>query len=565
MSEPERSAFEGNTKAPILVAQINGSKRAAGDSAEERTDLRESYFANLRGKEKIMKRKTLKKLMIVVLAVITTMAMSATAFAGSITINPANSGKTYTAYQILKYNDGKYYLPKSVTTDSDLYKLLDDTDKCNLDFHDEGSGENLIHVVDSDSLPSTDTAKKEFINILTANKQTIINNALETSETATGSSDSTPSTAVIDNTVSGETLSVGYWYIDTNSGSIAIINKNDQDITVGDKNSIDIDKQVTGGNPSGYQGVGTKNDGDKVDNSASVGDTLTYKVKLTVNKDMSKFIFYDKLSTGLQLQKDSWAVYVGDPENGGTAMDSDYYTVTTPSVPSPVQTDAIYTGTGNKINLQIDMTNYLSQIPASEYTKDIYVTYNVKITEAARKLNNVDNTATLQYGNDTETISDKTVTDLFGFKVKKVDKNGTTLNGAKFKLYASDKSTVVIGETSGTDGIFTFQGLKAGTYYLKETVAPTDSDGNTYQLLDGYIKVEISSTGTVTAYDTDETTALDVDSSGTLPIFNVTNYKKGELPTSGGIGTTMFYIIGGLLVAGAVAALVIRKKKSLAE
>lgn len=100
---------------------------------------------------------------------------------------------------------------------------------------------------------------------------------------------------------------------------------------------------------------------------------------------------------------------------------------------------------------------------------------------------------------------------------------------------------------SAEDGTFNVKGLDAGTYYLKETNPPT-----------GYsacpdTKIVISATH-------DE---YNVNLSGDSNLTNdIVNKKAGgiTLPSTGGIGTTIFYVVGGGLMVAAIVLLVTKKR-----
>ena len=106
----------------------------------------------------------------------------------------------------------------------------------------------------------------------------------------------------------------------------------------------------------------------------------------------------------------------------------------------------------------------------------------------------------------------------------------------EYQISGAD-STVVVADATGKA---TFEGLKAGTYYLEEVAAPTG-----YNLLADPIKVVISATG-VSAYANQEAA--------------VANNTGVELPSTGGMGTTIFYTVGGILMAGAAILLITKKK-----
>jgi LPXTG-motif cell wall-anchored protein len=146
--------------------------------------------------------------------------------------------------------------------------------------------------------------------------------------------------------------------------------------------------------------------------------------------------------------------------------------------------------------------------------------------------------------------------------------NGFIKSWSKEKT-AANAATV----TSGTDGKFVLKGLQHDLEYkLEETVAPQD-----YNKLAEPIPFKISATiSSNEAADTATLSALSIIVSGTttnttsdahtgIVTANVENAKGSVLPTTGGIGTTMFYVIGGILVAGAAILLIVRKRMSMEE
>lgn len=136
--------------------------------------------------------------------------------------------------------------------------------------------------------------------------------------------------------------------------------------------------------------------------------------------------------------------------------------------------------------------------------------------------------------------------------------------------------TKTVVATSGPDGIIKFEGLMAGTYTISETKVP-----------DGYTKAEdvtlnitwtAPTTGTdCTWYFGNETTGNVVDTDGvitnntqftapdashTVYETNIVNVPGSLMPSTGGIGTTIFYVLGGLMVAGAGILLVTKRRMS---
>ena len=104
-------------------------------------------------------------------------------------------------------------------------------------------------------------------------------------------------------------------------------------------------------------------------------------------------------------------------------------------------------------------------------------------------------------------------------------------------------------------GFSEIQGLKAGTYYLEEVQAP---DG--FNKIAGRIAININDNGLATIDNKEG--SLVVDSTDGTRAFAIVNNTGAELPSTGGIGTTIFYVVGGILMLGAAVILVTRKKVS---
>ena len=229
---------------------------------------------------------------------------------------------------------------------------------------------------------------------------------------------------------------------------------------------------------------------------------------------------------------------------------------------------------------------------------EIKVTFTAKLNEKAVIGNpgNV-NEMKLKYSNNPndntskgETPWDKVVVFTYKLDTTKVDGTDTTkvLKDAEFKLYRKNSSNTneyvkvendkVTGWTtneneasvlkSGEDGKFVVKGLDDGTYYLKETKAPSE-----YNLLTSDIKLEIKAAttngqnwnGTDNALTDIQIKVNDgAPTSGTNGTVSTTveNKKGSLLPSTGGIGTTIFYVIGGILMVGAGVILVSRRRRS---
>ena len=218
--------------------------------------------------------------------------------------------------------------------------------------------------------------------------------------------------------------------------------------------------------------------------------------------------------------------------------------------------------------------------------------------------NKPNTTSTATPGTTTETETPKVYTYTYGLVVKKVDQNDTSkaLAGAQFAIYSDEKCEKEVSgkgnfetETS-ENGYQKFAGLDAGTYYIKETSAPsgyvksdkvlkvviqgldkegkvtTDNDkltgkakytisvvGETGSEISFVVKNDSNGNGTVTVETgTSLNGEYNLDKLGLAVVGNV---EGVELPKTGGAGTWMFTIGGLVLMAGAVTAVAVSKKK----
>ena len=308
----------------------------------------------------------------------------------------------------------------------------------------------------------------------------------------------------------------------------------------------------------------------KDNTTAQVGDTVTFQLTAKV-PDMTdyttyKFVFHDTLSNGLAYDAGTVKVTIGGTE----VTKEGNYTVTEP------------TGESKELTVTFDD---LTKVTDATAGKDIVVTYTAKITKDAVTTKPATNKAYLEYSNDpsgkgtgtSNPDESKVYTyDINIFKFYTNESNTeTALANATFKLTASEDSTSTAIElvkeegtdlvyhvkgnneadavstvTTGADGKITIKGLKAGTYYLHETIAPTG-----YNKLKKPIKIEITvadNNYTTPSYKVDDKANAD----NTIKVENV---KGVMLPETGSIGTIGLTALGVAVVLLGVFAP--RKKK----
>lgn len=120
---------------------------------------------------------------------------------------------------------------------------------------------------------------------------------------------------------------------------------------------------------------------------------------------------------------------------------------------------------------------------------------------------------------------------------------------------------VTASGTTDKNGLITFKGLGAGTYYITELKTLGG-----YNLLTAPITVEIKATpGTTSCTWTAKVNGENATFEDDMVKLTVENNKGSVLPITGGIGTTIFYVIGGLLVCGAVVMAITKKKLSVED
>lgn len=320
------------------------------------------------------------------------------------------------------------------------------------------------------------------------------------------------------------------------------------------------------------------------DNSVQVGQTVTYtltsKVPDTTGFSTFDFTMHDQMTAGLTLNADSITVKIGNDDVPKTGENAYIYDSETPE-----------TGYGTAFKITIPVMKYQSKIGET-----ITVTYTAKVNDAA--VTQIDkNHAYLEYSNNPKNTDDKTTTPpdeekVFSAKIVINKYDGSNVNaklsGAKFilrcksvsdtgsrakaeagkyykyteesgvqwvaanaitekvtagtALTESDVTNGITIKTTGTDGAASFDGLENGVYELIEIAAPA-----------GYNQIKgVAGTITVEGNDTD-TATLSTTS-------DIANNAGTEMPSTGGIGTTIFYVVGGVMVAGAVVFLLTKRR-----
>ena len=334
-----------------------------------------------------------------------------------------------------------------------------------------------------------------------------------------------------------------------------------------------------------------------------LNESFQFKLIATLEEDSDyaeyetyKLVFHDTMSAGITFESIESVTVNGTPIDG--------YDCTA----TAGQAGGSWTLTIN------DLTDHVENLSAGCVVEVIYNAHlneNAKIGEPGNP-----NEVQLEYSNNPNWDLDgdgkpdnpdepdeptgKTPEDIvwvftYELDVTKVDGNNAEkkLKDAEFVLLNKDQTEVAIvvdgkltdwvavpadGKTwpansvlkSGEDGLFVIQGLDDGTYYLQETKAP---DG--YNLLTAPVKVVVTAThsetedGTKAKIDAltisvDGGAAVDGDPTSGIVTMDVENKAGATLPETGGMGTTIFYALGGIMVLAAVVLLVTKRRMNIA-
>lgn len=372
-------------------------------------------------------------------------------------------------------------------------------------------------------------------------------------------------------------LQPGYYLVK----DIAVTGENDaytsyilavvSNVTVEPKGSLPtVTKQVADINDS----TNTARDGWHDSADHDIGDAVEFQMIGTLPSNYSeyssyKYIVHDKMDAGLSFNKESVKVLVdGVQINEG-------YTVVTEGI-----TD------GCSFHIQFDNLKAIAAVTA---TSHIVVDYTARLNENAGLGNNGanKNTVQLEYSNDPydaahtgKTVADTVKVFTYQLVLEKVDKNYQDLTGAAFKVEKYEKEEgkwITLGDPtlSNDASTFTFKGVDAGFYRVTETQTPAGYNSiapfilyidATHQIEDAADPqlLTLSSgltneNGDALASTSDQSFGTAKVAEGSVPVI-IINSAGATLPETGGIGTTIFYVIGAVLVIGAATVLVSKKR-----
>lgn len=476
-----------------------------------------------------------------------------------VTVTGFESGDTVTAYQFITWVDGAGWKLADGITGITLAQITDGLTKGELETL--ASAANLAKMTAVTGTTTGDTWEKTCGTVATAGSYLVL--------VASNNVEYIYNPAVVSADFSGK-----------NSAAVDLT----ENAAMFKKEDIKVEKKADNA-PDDYD--------------VQVGDIVPFTVTVTVpqysaNWTAPYFAVSDTLSTGLTIE----AV----PTIEGLTVGTDY------TLTKGAKGDDSFTITFSD--------SYLKRNASAV----VNIKYSAKVGEAVKdtaQVHEETNKVTLEFSHDpTNVQSHKTVDDethhytfaidaaRFGQSTEKtnelikvgVDADGNPvevynegeelptgvqpLAGAEFKLTgtgANGTGTVELTATSDADGRIFFNNLEVGTYTLQETKAPN-----------GYIKDQTSHTVVITAEYNDDTTlksyTITIDGTATSTYtattnaenvtitavegndtFPINNKQGTELPSTGGIGTTIFYVVGGVMVAGAAIFLLTKRRAAASE
>lgn len=471
-----------------------------------------------------------KSFLALLLALTMALTLSIAVFAdgetGTITIDNAVNGQTYTIYRLLdleSYNAQSGAYAYKAAAKWSAFVDSNDVKGTYLNVDDQGY---VTWVEGADAAAFAKLAQKYAADNAIAN---------EGSQKAAGT------------TVKFENLQLGYYLVDSTLGTLCSLDTTNPNVTIKEKNAEPTNVKTVEEDSTGSYGA---------ENDADIGQTVNFKSTITAQTGAENYIFHDKMSAGLTFGS------VDGITLNGAAVAAENYEVKTSSLTDDCTFEVVFTQA---------FCNTLKE------NDKIVISYTATLNDkAVVGLEGNPNESKIEYGESGKTTTtplSTTKTYTWDLEILKYGNNdeSKTLEGAQFVLLNSNGSKVALftdgkltgwadvpadGKTwpaeailtSNKDGLIHVEGLDADAYSLREVVAPRG-----FNVLPGDVAFTI--TGKTKAEDGGKDTY-------TTTTVKVNNQSGAELPSTGGMGTTIFYIVGGLLAVGAAILLVTKKRMS---
>ena len=467
---------------------------------------------------------------------------------GTIKITNAIKDQEYKVYKIfdLESYSGTNY----------SYKVVD---KWANFFARTGGGYGYITLDDDGYIKSfnlTETNAPGFARSALRYAQDVSNgvSAITSTPTKTDNADGTQ-------TITYNAVDMGYYLVDSSVGALCSLNTTNLTATINEKNSVPtVDKKVR-------KGRGAPED----NTNANIGQVLKFETTITVGDGPQNYVLHDVMDEGLTY----------DP----ASLEISYQTVVGGSFNPLANTNySTSTSDGHTFDVKFNQT-FLNNLKKDD---KILVYYEATLNEKAKTQDKNYNKTWVGYGDNKNSNEDSVYIQTFRIPVFKFYKPNATatetpLAGAKFKLstkpnanlnddtdfikfvfdptdttYGSgayrraldSETTAVIEVVSDDKGYATFKGLQAGDYYLYETEAPKG-----FNKLTKPVKISIQPSGLLYYGNIGETPQVVRPYN---PV-NIENKTGTVLPSTGGMGTTIMYIVGAVLLIGSCVVFVTKK------
>lgn len=493
--------------------------------------------------------KNAKRFASLLLALVMVFALTSTAFAtqgsisdtkGTITINNTVKDTTYSIYKIFEL--------QSFDTEKDAYSYTVPGAWINFVY---GTGADYVSV---DGTYITWKEGADPVGFAAAALAYAKENGIQSTATGTATADNEP--VVFNNLV------LGYYLVDSSLGALCALTTTAPAATINEKNaSPTLVKEVKEGADWGNR------------NDVQIGETVEFRATITVQGEAKDYVMHDRMDDGLTygsvtevtkngspVLNDANKAYevVSDPTDGDT-----FDVVFTEGFCGALQSGDVivvtYTATLN-VNAVAKVAEKNSA--KLEYKDSNGETHNTELSETETftwelpvfkyTLNGEDKTplAGVTFALSTQ----KAIQIIRGVgddRIKLVQMDGNT-----YRVATDDDENPLIEITTDATGRFKIVGLDSGTYYLHELAAPAG-----YNKLTAPIQIEIDANGIVSVITKNQ---QGEDVSTPVEEVEVENKTGSQLPTTGGMGTTIFYVVGSILLLGAAVLLITKKRMNAA-
>ena len=345
-------------------------------------------------------------------------------------------------------------------------------------------------------------------------------------------------------------LSLGYYLIDSTMGALCGLTTTNPDASINAKNAAPtVSKQVLEDSTTQWDVV----------NTADIGQTVEFRVTISVHAGAENYILHDVMASGLTFTNVTKVEHVV-PGSEAHIMETNLYTVNA-------------TGLADGCTFEVVFSKEACDELETNDKLVVYYTAMLNRNAVIAGDGNI-NTAWLTFGANSAHKSNESavVTKTYGIDIIKTDPQNHLIDGAQFRIYdtetggteipvvlmddgvtyrrarADEKGVAIIV----TDGKVRVIGFDNGVYYLEETISPAG-----YNKLTARQKFIISD-GNLDAIFNDGTYST---GSGV----HVVNKTGSMLPETGGLGTTLFIAVGTIMVLGAAVVLFAKKRMSQIE